>query len=109
MKMDCVEIKVATATDPGDVVGRMREEEPLGVWQDENTLHLFWPEEKWYPAILSDSRPVIAELDPATDLEALSMITRADPDWNAAWPASLQQVRICHRTGTTRDPPRRFC
>ncbi len=97
MKKDCVEIKIATGADPGEAVGRMREEEPLGVWQDGNTLHLFWPEEKWYPAILSDLRRVIAELDPAADLETLSMSTIADQDWNAAWLASLQPVRIGRR------------
>ena len=97
MKTDCIEVRVVTAVDPGELVGRMREEEPLGVWQEVNILHLFWPEEKWHPAILSDLRCVLSELDPAVDLESLSVHTISDQDWNAVWLASLQPVRIGHQ------------
>jgi hypothetical protein len=44
MKTDCVEIRVVTSVDPGELIGRLHEEEPLGAWQDGNILHLFWPE-----------------------------------------------------------------
>jgi ribosomal protein L11 methyltransferase len=94
MKTDCVEVRVVTAVDPGELVGRMREEEPLGAWQDENILHLFWPVEKWHAAILSDLRCVLSELDPAVNLESLSVRTVGDQDWNAVWLAAMQPIKI---------------
>jgi len=97
MKMDCIEVRVATAVDPGELVARMREDEPLGAWQDQEILHLFWPEEQWHPAILSDLRSVLSALDPAANLESLRVSTIGDQDWNAAWLASLQPVRIGRR------------
>lgn len=94
MKTDCIEVIVSTAADPGEMVGLMREDEPLGAWQEENLLHLFWPEEEWRPAILTDLCRVLAGLDPSVDLESISIRAIADQDWNASWLASLQPVKI---------------
>jgi ribosomal protein L11 methyltransferase len=92
-----IEVRVRTGWDPAEFVGMMREEEPLGSWEDDGILHLYWPEERWHAGILEELKRLITSLGDNVQSADLSVHPVADQDWNAAWAASLQPIRVGKR------------
>jgi ribosomal protein L11 methyltransferase len=92
-----IEVRLRTDWDPAEFVGMMRGEEPLGSWEAEGILHLYWAEERWNAGILDEIRRLITSLGDDVQTADLGVHPVADQDWNAAWAASLQPIRIGKR------------
>ncbi len=109
MPKQFIEVSLRSALDSGELLARIRGEEPLGSWEKDGVLYLYWPEEKWGPGILEDLKRLLASLGVESPSADLSVRSIADRDWNAAWAESLQPIRIGKRirirqSWNARDP-----
>jgi ribosomal protein L11 methyltransferase len=91
------EVSLRADLDLGELWGMMRGEEPLGGWENDGVLYLYWPKEKWAPGILEELRRLLMSL--GVDIPGADLNVRAveDQDWNAAWAASLKPIRVGKR------------
>ncbi len=94
--MNFIEVAVETNMDSGDLLAMLENGEALGAWEADGVLRLYWSEEDWSPAALSDLKSALARLG----IEARSILTIRsvpDQDWNAKWAASLNPIRLGRR------------
>jgi len=94
--MNFIEVTIEGSLDSGELLAMLENDESLGAWDAEGVLRLYWSEEKWSPAVLSDLKGALARLG----IEAgSSPVIRSvpDQDWNAKWTASLNPIRLGRR------------
>jgi ribosomal protein L11 methyltransferase len=94
--MNFIEVTIEGSLDSGELLAMLENDESLGAWDAEGVLRLYWSEEKWSPAVLSDLKGALARLG----IEAgSSLVIRSvpDQDWNAKWTASLNPIRLGRR------------
>jgi ribosomal protein L11 methyltransferase len=94
--MNFIEVTIEGSLDSGELLAMLENGESLGAWDAEGVLRLYWSEEKWSPAVLSDLKGALARLG----IEAgSSLVIRSvpDQDWNAKWTASLNPIRLGRR------------
>jgi ribosomal protein L11 methyltransferase len=97
MSAQFVEVSFRADWDLGELLARIGGEEPLGGWEKDGVLYLYWPKEEWNPAILEELKLLLSNLgihDKSADLGVREVL---DQDWNAAWAASLQPIRVGRR------------
>jgi ribosomal protein L11 methyltransferase len=97
MSAQFVEVRLRADLDSGELLAMIRGEEPLGSWEKDGVLYLYWPEEKWSPGILEELKRLLAGLGVDIQSAGLGVCSVADQDWNAAWAASLQPIRVGKR------------
>jgi hypothetical protein len=62
MSANFVEVCIRTDADSGELLARLRDRSALGSWEEDGILHIYWPEEKWTPAILDDLKRAFAAM-----------------------------------------------
>jgi ribosomal protein L11 methyltransferase len=92
-----IEVSLRAALDSGELLAMIRGEEPLGSWEKDGVLYLYWPEEKWGAGILEELKRLLASFGVDSQNADLSVCLIVDQDWNAAWAASLQPIRVGKR------------
>jgi ribosomal protein L11 methyltransferase len=97
MNTNFVEVSICANVDSGDLLAMLEDGETLGAWEKDDTLHIYWPEEKWNPAALEDLKKVLAQIGVDAEKADLRILTVPDQDWNAAWAASLHPIRLGRR------------
>ena len=92
--MNYIEVVIHTGVDSGELLGMLEGGEALGAWEASGAAHLFWPEDRWSPASLADLKSALARLGAEVREGLIEVRTVPDQDWNAAWAASLQPIRL---------------
>ena len=95
--MDYTEVQVSAAVDSGDLMGMLRDIEPLGAWESEGVIHLFWPADSWSERSRQDLEQALVRLGIDTGAARITIAQVEDQDWNARWVASVQPVQIGRR------------
>ena len=92
MNRNFVEVSVRAEVEPGELLGMLDNDEFLGSWEEEGIFHIYWLEDKWNSAALSDLKQSLECLGiKNADVEVKVV---EDRDWNAAWAASLRPIRL---------------
>jgi ribosomal protein L11 methyltransferase len=97
MSANFVEVCIRTDADSGELLARLRDRSALGSWEEDGILHIYWPEEKWTPAILDDLKRAFAAMGMNAGSSGFNVQEVPDRDWNAVWAASLQPIRLGKR------------
>ncbi len=92
-----VDVSLRADLDSGELIAMLREEEPLGSWEQDRILHFVWPQGRWRPAILEDFKRSLACLGFDVREVDLAVAGFDDQDWSAVWASSLQPVLIGKR------------
>ncbi len=92
--MGYTEVRVSAAVDSGDLIGMLCDSEPLGAYESEGMIHLFWPTEFWNERIRRDLERALLLLGVGAGAARITVSQVEDGDWNARWVASIQPVRI---------------
>ena len=92
MDRNFIEVVIGTEIEAGELLGRLDDGEFLGSWEEEGVLHIYWPGDRWEEGVLENLKRVLAGFGIA-DAD-LSVHTLQDRDWNAAWAASLEPIRL---------------
>lgn len=83
--------------DAGDLLSRLEALEPLGLWEEDGLLHLYWPASRWQASHLQGLHQVLEDF--GIDGQSIHPVVERVPweDWNAAWAASVRPIRIGRR------------
>jgi ribosomal protein L11 methyltransferase len=95
--MNFIEVIIRTDIDSGELLAMLEGAESPGAWESDGSIHLFWPEDKWSPAVLADLTHVLSRLGVADHGDLLTIRPVPDQDWNAEWAKSLQPIRLGRR------------
>ncbi len=97
MPIEYIEILVLASVDANELAGLLHQPGLLGVWEDQDRVHVYWDTEDW----TADAKKAI--------LHALTLLEISDPeqhirvnrlpwqDWNAQWAHLVKSVRIGQR------------
>lgn len=93
MAEDYVEVRLRAGVDAGEILALLDGGEELGAWEGgDGVVHLFWPAKRWDGAALEGLERALGAL--GIDAGSLEVEPVPDRDWNAAWAASLQPIRL---------------
>jgi ribosomal protein L11 methyltransferase len=97
MPSDFIEVSVRTRVDSGELLAMLQEGEPLGGWEKDGVLYIYWPEAKWGSKALEDLKRALVRLEGGQREVSLTIRSIPDEDWNATWAASLHPIRLGRR------------
>ncbi|MDE3118977.1 MAG: 50S ribosomal protein L11 methyltransferase [Nitrospirota bacterium] len=97
MARDWVEVKVACALDPGELLGMLDDPAVTGAWEDEGVVRLYWPADRWSAERLDALTALLRRMEPGPANDRISCATVPDRDWNEEWARSVKPIRIGRR------------
>jgi ribosomal protein L11 methyltransferase len=89
-----VDLQVRAPVDPGEVMAALSQHDPLGAWENEGLVHLYWHEAAWNPQILVDLRAGLGGLGIDPDQAEIEIVSVPDQDWNLKWAENIQPIRV---------------
>jgi len=93
MAEDYVEVRLRTGVDAGEILALLDGGGGGGGGGGgDGVVHLFWPAKRWDGAALEGLERALGAL--GIDAGSLEVEPVPDRDWNAAWAASLQPIRL---------------
>jgi ribosomal protein L11 methyltransferase len=95
--MNFIEVTVATTIDSGEILALLEDGESLGAWEADGFVHLFYPENRWNSESLEELERILIKLGIKNPGALFTIRTVPDQDWNAAWAASLNPIRLGQR------------
>jgi ribosomal protein L11 methyltransferase len=94
MSTHWVEVCIQDNLDAGELLSRLNDAAVEGAWENEGTIHLYWPEDRWNEELLVSIRSVLSDLKQSSSEIPLSVIRVPAQDWNEAWARSVRPLRI---------------
>jgi len=95
---DWVDIHIKSRIDAGELLAALDDPDVRGAWQDEESIHLYWPNQRWSSAHLDRLREVLQRLD-TRDQPVPNILVESLPnrDWNRQWAESVKPLRVGQR------------
>ena len=97
MRLSFIEVSIKTGVDSGELLAMLEDGETLGSWERDGVLHIYWPEDKWSRESLEKLKKVLGQMGANMREADIQVRSIPDRDWNAAWAASLQPIRLGRR------------
>ena len=98
MTTDWIEVQIRSQLDAGEVLGLLDDPFVPGAWQDERTIHLYWPSQRWTSDHLIQLRQTLRRLtEPEVSEPEIVVHSLPDQDWNRQWAQSVKPLRIGKR------------
>lgn len=95
---DWVDVQIRTSIDAGEVLGLLDDPIVQGSWEDNGTLHLYWPSHSWGRELLSRLQQVLTTLDPVGGSEqSIQVEPLQAQDWDRRWAESVKPIRLGRR------------
>jgi ribosomal protein L11 methyltransferase len=94
---ELIEVQLVAQVDSGELIGMMDRWEPLGAWENNGVLHLYWEENKWMPEVLQALREALNRMGFAIDERDFKVSSVPDRDWDRVWRESLHPICIGRR------------
>lgn len=95
MAQDWIEVTIHTDIDAGELLGALSDPFVQGAWQDGQTIHLYWPSDRWSADHVAALRAVLQQFGGATAELLVQQVP--DQDWNRQWAQSVRPIRIGRR------------
>ena len=92
-----MEVRVTAQVDATELAGMMNQPGLLGVWENNQVIHLYWKQDQWTEHILTAIEKAIWHLGEKTDGVRMEIHQIPWEDWNAQWTAAVQPIHIGHR------------
>lgn len=89
-----IDVCIQDRFDVGELLSRLDDLSLQGAWEDEGSVHLYWPEDHWNEDRLSLIRRILTDIAPSIGDSALSVRLMPAQDWNEAWARSVRPLRI---------------
>lgn len=91
---DWIQVDVATSLDAGELLGVLNDPAVTGAWQEEDSVHLYWPGDHCGPDTWQGLRLALTRLGHPKPACAITINHLADRDWNAQWASLVEPIRI---------------
>lgn len=93
-----VDVQIRTTIDAGELLGLLDDPAVQGSWEENGTVHLYWPRHSWGSELLSWLQQVLTTLDPDSRSEqAIQVEPLQAQDWNRQWAESVKPIRVGRR------------
>jgi len=98
MASDYIEVQISSHVDAGEVMSLLGDSSVQGAWEDERSIHLYWPTTEWSPDRLAQLRRTLRHLiGPGLPEADIVVRTMQNQDWNRQWAESVKPLRIGRR------------
>jgi len=98
MASDYIEVQISSRVDAGEVMSLLGDSSVQGAWEDERSIHLYWPTTEWSPDRLSQLRRTLRHLiGPGLPEADIVVRTMQNQDWNRQCAESVKPLRIGRR------------
>ncbi|HJS66528.1 MAG TPA: 50S ribosomal protein L11 methyltransferase [Nitrospiraceae bacterium] len=98
MADEWIDVTVRSDVDAAELLGLLADPFVQGSWQDEGTIHIYWPRRHWSPEQGIRLRQVLQQMEggerPSSDIQVQSL---PHQDWNRQWAQSVRPIRIGKR------------
>jgi len=95
---DWVDVQIRTSIDAGELLGFLNDPAVEGSWEENGTVHLYWPRRSWGSQLLNRLQEVLAALDPdGQSREAIQVEPLRAQDWSRLWAESVKRIRVGRR------------
>ena len=98
MAEEWIDVTVRSDVDAAELLGLLADPFVQGSWQDEGTIHIYWPRQHWSPEQGLRLRQVLQHMEggerPRSDIQVQSL---PHQDWNRQWAQSVRPIRIGKR------------
>jgi ribosomal protein L11 methyltransferase len=98
MSGDWIEVSFRSDVDAAELLSLLDDLFVQGSWQDEGTIHLYWPSHHWSPDHCVRLRHVLQQMD-AREQAGPDILVQSLPhqDWNQQWAQSVKPLRVGRR------------
>jgi ribosomal protein L11 methyltransferase len=98
MPDEWIDVTVRSDVDAAELLGLLADPFVQGSWQDEGTIHIYWPSQRWSPEHYVRLRQVLRQMEEREQPEA-DILVQSLPhqDWNRQWAQSVRPIRIGKR------------
>lgn len=93
---DWVDVQLSSTIDAGELLAALDDSDVQGGWQDDETIHLYWPSRSWSPDHLVRLRQALRQLGGADEVE-IRVQALPKQDWNKVWAQSVKPLWIGKR------------
>ena len=95
---DWIDVRIRTSIDASELLGLLDDPAVQGGWEENGTVHLYWPRHSWGSELLGRLQRVLATLDPGGRSEqAIKIEPLPAQDWNRRWAESVRPIRLGRR------------
>ena len=95
---DWVDVQIRTSIDAGELLEFLNDPAVEGSWEENGTVHLYWPRRNWGSQLLNRLQEVLAALDPdGQSREAIQVEPLRAQDWSRLWAESVKRIRVGRR------------
>lgn len=96
---DWIEVGIRSTLDAGEVLGLLDDPDAQGAWQEGETIHLYWPSDRWSPDRVERIKVVCRQLGQGHGSgEPMLWVSRMPhQDWNRLWATSVKPFRVGRR------------
>jgi ribosomal protein L11 methyltransferase len=98
MTTDWIDVQITAQLDAGEVLGLLDDPFVPGAWQDDRTIHLYWPSRQWTANHLAHLRQTLRRLTEQGVTEPDIVVhSLPDQDWNRQSAQSVKPLRVGKR------------
>lgn len=97
MTDEWVEVRVSAEMDSGELLGLLGDPEAAGAWQENGSVRLYWPRERWSPETLQRLQQALRQMGQEQAGAAITVAAVPAQDWNEQWARSVKPIRIGRR------------
>ncbi|MDX1411897.1 MAG: 50S ribosomal protein L11 methyltransferase [Nitrospirales bacterium] len=97
MESDYYDISISTNIDTGQLVSLLNDDTLLGSWEQDGTVHLYWPVQAWGEHRLNHLTQLLQQLGTNTEPFTIEISKCSAENWNARWAALVKPIRIGQR------------
>jgi ribosomal protein L11 methyltransferase len=95
---DWIDVRIRTSIDAGELLGLLGDPAVQGSWEENGTVHLYWPRHSWGSEPLSRLQRLLTMLDPdGRSEQAIQVEPLQAQDWNRRWAESVKPIRVGRR------------
>lgn len=95
MHNDWVDVCIQAKLDAGELLSLLDDPAVQGAWEENDTVHLYWPEAQWSGDRLASLRHALAKMEHGNGAEMSLLVNRVPHrDWNQEWAKSVKPLRI---------------
>ncbi|MBS0170323.1 MAG: 50S ribosomal protein L11 methyltransferase [Nitrospira sp.] len=91
---DWVQVDVRTSIDAGELLGLLNDPAVTGAWQEDEQVHLYWPEHRCGPDTWVGLKLALRQLGEADPQRAVTINRLPNEDWNAQWSRLVEPITI---------------
>lgn len=95
MTAEWIEVEIQAQVDAGDLLARLDDPDVAGAWEQDGSIRLYWPADRWNGDVLARLNAVLGDGDGRKPVVHVQSVPAQD--WNATWARAVIPIRIGRR------------